>query len=268
MRLAIAALSLLVAGVTSAAGAQSATIADIMAAEGCAIGPQTEQRVSAAGLDVAALDAMVAEAEKDAQTVRTGEWIVLPPSLCKIRPPVVRSEIRLNDPEVVALTTAIDAYADLGDHGCFLDGDAIRERVQATRGWDADKATIAYLRFIAENLRSGDLAFYRTSPLQTPPGFQILTGDCADVPEIEAIRQSQALRDRAFDALIREDAPKVDCTKDRGPSYEFMASTHERKIPNAWAFFEVQMMTIGAGWYEGTNATQMGSPRPPLCRYR
>ncbi|MBK1622066.1 hypothetical protein [Afifella marina] len=268
MRLAIAAISLVVAGAASAGGAQRATIADILAAEGCAIGPHTEQRVSAAGLDVAALDAMVADAEKDAQTVRTGGWIVLPTSLCKIRPPAVRSEIRLDDPEVVALTTAIDAYADLGDRGCFIDGPAIMERVQATRGWDADKAMIEYVRFIAENLRSGDLAFYQASPFHTPPGFQILTGDCADVPEIEAIRQSQAARDREFDALIREDAPKVDCTNDTSPSYEFMASTHERKIPNAWTFFEVKVMTIGAGWYEGTNATQMGSPRPPLCRYR
>lgn len=81
-----------------------------------------------------------------------------------------------------ALTSAVDAYAEFGDLGCFLDGSELMERLQKTRGWDVHRAHLEYIRLIADNLRTGDLAFYKNDPLSTPVGFQVLTGACADVP--------------------------------------------------------------------------------------
>lgn len=257
-------------GVPGAKAAANEALADFVAAQGCAIGPATRILAGNVGLDAAAIDALAAQAEGEEGTVRTGDWIVLPPSLCSIRPPEVRSEIRLSDPEVKALTSRIDAYAESGDRGCFIDGLTIMERVQETRGWDADKANQEYLRFLAENLRSGDLAFYKNDPLSTPVGFQVLTGDCADVPEIDAIQHSQVLRDREFDNLIRADAANVVCGQDDAPSYNFMNLAQERtggENTNAWMFFEVRTMAMGGGWYFGNSATQKGAPRPPLCRF-
>lgn len=263
-------ISIAAACLSMTGAAANEALADFVAAQGCAIGPATRALAGNAGFAEEAIDALAAQADGEAGTVRTGDWIVLPPSLCSIRPPEVRSEIGLGDPELKALTSRIDAYAESGERGCFIDGPALMERVQETRGWDADKANQEYLRFLAENLRSGDLAFYKNDPLSTPVGFQVLTGDCADVPEIDAIQRSQALRDREFDDLIRADAANVVCGQDEAPSYHFMNLVQERtgsENTNAWMHFEVRMMAMGGGWYVGNSATQKGTPRPPLCRF-
>ena len=254
----------------SAAEAKTGTLIDIMAAQGCAIGPPTRLLATQAGFGDDAIDALVAEADAMAGTIRTGEWVVLPSSLCRIQPPEIRSEIRIDDPEVKTLTSAIDEYAEFGDRGCFLDGTELMERLQRTRGWDVERAYLEYIRFLAENLRTGDLAFYESDPISTPPGFQILTGSCADVPEIDAIRHSQALRNREFDTLVREDAPNVVCGKDSSPSHLFRQIVQERiggANKNAWLSAEVTFIAIGAGWYFGSGATQKGTPRPPLCYF-
>jgi len=266
----IAAICLLTATGSGRAAANE-TLTDFISAQGCAIGPATLVRAAEAGHGHDAIDALIKQADATDETIRTGDWIVLPSSICRIQPPDVHSKIQITDPEVAALTSDIDGYAKLGDRGCFLDGPGLMERVQVTRGWDRNRANLEYMRFLAENLRTGDLAFYTNDPLSTPPGFQILRGDCADVPEIDAIRQSQALRDREFDALIREDAANVICGRDDSPSYRFMDLVMRRtrgENTNAWMVFEVKIMTIGGGWYVGNSATQKGTPRPPLCRFQ
>lgn len=244
-------------------------VEDFLVGQGCAIGPGTLALAAKEGIPSGAIEAVLAEAEGDADVVRTGDWVVLPPRLCTIRPPVVKSRIGMSDPEVKAATSAIDAYAEFGDIGCFLEGPGLAERVQATRGWDADMANREYLQFLAENLGNGNLAFYRDTALSTPPGIQVLTGDCANVPNIEEIRASLDLRDRYLDQLIREDAEGVSCESDEAPSYIFMDRVAERtkgKNTNAWLFAEVRFIAMGAGWYEGVSATEKGRPRPPLCR--
>jgi hypothetical protein len=40
------------------------------------------------------------------------------------------------------------------------------------------------------------------------------------------------------------------------------------KAPNAWIGFEITVIAMGAGWYEGMSPTRKGRPRPPLCLRR
>lgn len=252
------------------ATAEREPLIDFIVAQGCAVGSATRVLANDAGYGDDEIDALIAQAGALAGTIRTGDWVVLPTSLCRIRPPEVRSEIRIDDTDVEALTSAIDAYAEFGDRGCFLDGSGLMERTQRTRGWDLERAYLEYVRFLAENLRTGDLAFYKNDPRSTPAGIQILTGPCADVPQIDAIRRSQALRDREFDTLIRTDAPNVVCGRDSSPSYLFPKIVQERtggEDTNAWLSAEVRFIAIGAGWYIGSGATQKGIPRPPLCHF-
>ncbi len=263
--------AVLLIAVSSSSGAAVAQedLDRFLAAQGCAVGPMTGILADEAGLDRDALDAIVARATADPATVRTGDWAILPPSLCVIRPPEVKSRIDVEDPEVTASTSAIDAHAEFGALGCFLDGPAMLERIRASRGWSADQAHLEYMRFLAENLRSGDLAFYGNDPLSTPIGFQLLTDRCANVPQIDDIREAQALRDENFDAVIRADAADVICGRDQSPGPRFMSIVQQQtdgRNTNAWLASEFTFMTMGAGWYTGQSATEPGTPRPPLCR--
>jgi hypothetical protein len=36
---------------------------------------------------------------------------------------------------------------------------------------------------------------------------------------------------------------------------------------NAWTMMDRLVLAIGAGWVEGLNATERGTPRPPICSY-
>lgn len=270
IKFSLAAVCLMVVATPGATATESKSFEHFMASQGCAIGPQTRTLAEHAGHTPDAIDALLTQAERADGTVHTGDWVVLPPSLCTIRPPDVRSRIRLDDPEVKELTSNLDAYNEYDGRGCFIDGE-ISQRVQETRGWSAETAHREYLRFIAENLAAGHITFYNTDPLRTPAGMLVLTGDCADVPDIENIRQSQAVRDRELDALIRADAENVICGEERGPSYHFMNLLKERagdESTNAWTFFEVQLMAMGGGWFEGTSGTRQGVARPPMCRFK
>ncbi|MBK1623973.1 hypothetical protein [Afifella marina] len=269
-KIAVIPVFMLIAGMGIANAAPKQDLVDFFVEQGCAIGPLTRAVARSAGFSNADIDALVAEADDTAETIRTGDWIVLPTSLCRISPPDVRSEIRLDDPEVQAVTTSIDAYAEYDEIGCFLSGQEITERVQETRGWGQEKAFREYLRFLAENLRSHDITFYSDDMLKTPPGFQVLTGDCADVPNIEDIRRSQVLRDQEFDTLVRADSREVVCLRDDAPSYRFMELAEKLtggENSNVFMSFEVKLMALGGGWFVGTSATQKGAPRPPLCRF-
>ncbi|KQN77601.1 hypothetical protein [Devosia sp. Leaf64] len=270
MKRALFALCCLFAQIPGASAALAEDLDDFLVGQGCAIGPETTDLAVAAGFSADALSAVVTEAEDDPETFRTGDWIVLPPTLCVIAPPAVKSQIRIDDPEVVAVTSGIDDYAKFGERGCFLDGPGLPSTVQQTRGWDAETTNTEYMRFLAENLRAGTIAFFKDDPLSTPVGIQVLTGECADVPNISEIRANQALRDRYFDDLIRENATKVGCEEDGGPGIAFMELAAERtkgKNTNAWLFAEVRFIAMGAGWYAGMSATERGTPRPPLCNY-
>lgn len=266
----LAVLVLLAVGLSSGRAAMGGEVDAFLVGQGCAIGPGTIALAAEAGVGAAAIEDLLAEADGSSETIRTGDWIVLPSSLCTLRVPDVASRVRMDDPEVKSVTSGIDEFAEYGDYGCFLAGEGLARRLEMTRGWEADTANREYLRFLAENLGNGNLAFYKDTPLSTPAGIQVLTGDCADVPNIDAIRASQALRDRFFDRLIRQDAAQVACETEDFPSLEFadrVARETKGKNTNAWLFAELRFISMGAGWYEGLSATEKGRPRPPLCHF-
>lgn len=246
-------------------------LVSFFANQGCAIGPSTREAAVSAGFTPEAINELTKEARADGATVQTGEWLVLSPLICQLLPPTITSEIRLTDPEVIRAISEIDVYAATGDPGCFLDGSLIYNDVQVTRGWDSDKANIEYLRFLGASFLSGDLAFYSDSPLRTPPGPVVTTGECADIPLMPEIKPNHALMIKHFASLVTTSAAKTLCENGAGAlmlEWNNAASDlTDDKVTNAWIGFEIQLIAMGAGWFEGASATNKGTPRPPLCHY-
>lgn len=203
---------------TVAVSAAESQIAEFFAGQGCAIGPATRLLALAEGFDQRAIEALVETARADPDSIETGGWMVMSTALCEIRPPQVRSELRLSDLEIQSRTTAIDAYED--EPGCFLHADGLYEELLTTRGWSPDRANTEYLRFLAENLVSGDLAFYSDDPLRTPAGLQLTGGNCANVPIMGEIVRSHESLINNFDQLIRIDMANAVCGSDSAPSWQ------------------------------------------------
>lgn len=263
------ALGLMLSGHTASAE-QTEPLADFMGPRGCAIGPPTRAFIVKAGYGNGAIEELISQAETDPQTVRTGEWIVLPPNLCRIQPPDVRSEIHIDDPDVKVITSRMDTYAKDGLRGCFLFGPTIMDVVQKTRGWDKAKAYFEWILFAAENLRAGKLAFYGTDPAKPPPGFLVLTGDCANIPEIDAIRRSQTLRDREFDFFIRANASDVICGQGRSSSPRAIEIIHARvgdENTNRWMAIEIAALGTVFGQLMNTGDPNEGMLNPPFCHF-
>lgn len=239
---------------------------DFFAGQGCAIGPATRAAARQAGLEAAAIDALAEAAAGNPGTIRTGDWLVLPPDMCRMRPPDIESEIALTDPEVAASITPIDEYESLGGWGCFLDMDRLLERLPAERGWSKERAYAAYRQLVAGGLARGELAFFSTDPLVTPWGIQVVTGDCgADLPDIDLIRADHDHLVANFDAIIRASAVGTECTY--GAIGTFFPFEEDKAPPNVWTGFQAMLITLGAGWQEGISLTEKGVPRPPLCQY-
>ena len=245
------------------------SLLEFFAGQGCAIGPTTRAAAIAAGYSSHEIDLLGARAWPDSGTVWTRGWLVLPPSICQIRLPEVNSLIQFSDPEVIASLSAPDAYE--GEPGCFLSGDILQEQVQKTRNWDKDTAFIEYLRFLSASLLSGDLAFYSDDPLRTPAGFIVAKGKCSDIPLMPEIKRNHALLIKHFDAFIRANAAEITCAYGEtimGAKWHDIADTiTDGKNSNAWLSFEFLIIEMGAGWYEGINFTNHGTPRPPVCHY-
>lgn len=249
---------------------QARSLADFLGPQGCSIGPPTRALAEEAGFGNDEIDALIAQAASDPQTVRTGEWIVLPPSLCRIQPLDVRSEIRFDDPDVKVITSRTDTYDEAGLHGCFLFGPTIMDVVRKTRGWDKARAYLEWVRFAADNLRTGKLAFYGTDPAKPPPGFLVLTGDCANIPEIEAIRRSQAIRDREFDFFVRANAADVICGQGRSISPradEIIQSRADGENTNRWMAIEIAALGTAVAQASAAHASKDGMHRPPFCHF-
>ncbi|OIS90526.1 hypothetical protein [Brucella cytisi] len=87
--LAAAALLTVQMSVTGAAAGEA--LVDFFATQGCVIGPSTYALARAEGFEARAIDALVEQAGKDPETVRTVDWLVLSRAACTIRPPLPRS---------------------------------------------------------------------------------------------------------------------------------------------------------------------------------
>ncbi|WP_027966015.1 hypothetical protein [Halomonas halocynthiae] len=257
--------------------ADSKGIDDFFAGEGCAIGPTTRHAALAEGFQESDIDALVSAAKLDEQTVVTGEWVVLPPDMCTIRLPSPLGALALSDPEVMAATSSTSAYYNSGtyrnteDLGCFLSSPKLHDSLRQSRGWDDHTISIEYTRMLGRAIAQGNAAFYSDSPLRTPPGYQILKGNCANVPAMPEIRESNAFLRDHFDGLVRALGQSLACDSDVNliMTYnENVAGTLQENTPfNAWRGLEIMTVAMGAGWYENMSATAPGAPRPPLCHY-
>lgn len=265
---------------STTAATSPTTVHDFFANQGCAIGPTTRSAALDAGFQERAIDALISTAKLDGQTIMTGDWIVLSPNKCTIRLPNPTSALALSDKEVMTATSSPgayyndldwEAYSDKEDWGCFLSSQSLHENLRRSRPWDEDTISLEYQRLIGGAIAMGHASFYSSSPLRTPPGYQILTGDCANVPMMHEIRASyEFLRDN-FDPLIRTLARSLTCDSSASPVTVYtddVADTFENETPpNALLGMDIMTIAMGAGWYEGMSATTQGTPRPPLCHY-
>ena len=265
------ALGFLVAGLNLAHAETDAVdeLVDFLAGQGCAIGPATRDAAIAAGFTAEEIDAYAGAALSEGSAAREGEWVVLPPETCEIRPPEITPAIKLSDPEVMAAISAIDEYE--GDPGCFLDREKLDKNLTASRDWDANMLFQEYIRLVAASLISGDMTFYSDTPLATPVGFSFLGGECSKVPQMNEIRQGHDFIIENFDAIVRELGSQTICEHRASPHYtEELSNTKwltNGDTPNAWFGFEVMIIAFGAGWQEGMTDTEKGMPRPPMCHY-
>lgn len=242
-----------------------AALIDLLGPLGCAIGPSTKGIIQEAGFSEADIQDVAAKALLDGNASIEGEWTILADSICTIDFPTVDAPIGWDDPEVQAAIGAIDEYPD--DPGCFLRGQELYETLQDTRGWDVDRAIWAYIQLLSEGLARGELRFYGTSPLRTPPSFQVMVGACADVPNADELAESRAIFVENFDAMVRIGAQDTMCKAGVTPGLLDPARLPNPNQTNAWAFMEMTFIAMGGGWFDGISGTQKGTPRPPLCVY-
>jgi hypothetical protein len=249
---------------------------DFMGAHGCTFGADSRKAAESVGFGAATIDALVATALTNGTASQQGDYVVLDATVCTIRLPDIQSAYTVASPEILAITSAIDAYASDGQPGCFaLDA---ASAFDALRGGERGAGFFDFIHFVGAGLILGDLRFYAPTPLATPVSFQVLTSDCAKVPNIEAIRRSHAFIASGFGDYIRALGAEMPCNaagfganasafaaRIQGADPD-LASEDQSEI-NAWLFFEYEIIAMAAGWHQGLTGTEKGEPRPPLCHY-
>ena len=250
MRAGLTVLALIAAG-PAAAG----SILDRYAPHGCAIAPD------------AARPEQAQRALANGQAQEQGGWLVLGPEVCTMVPPDIETALKATDEDVAPFFSAFDKYPD--SPGCFLDAEALQRILKVTRGWTEERAYMEYIRSVAAGIFSGELRFYKDTPLATPVGFQLTTGTCGDVPSAKELRESHADMIESFDPFIRSNAPYIPC--EYGKQFdnvgwaERYADLGQGAILNAWHSFEITFALMGSDWIEGVSLTEKGTPRPPVC---
>lgn len=239
---------------------------------GCVVGPQERMSPETSGY-YPRLREMAQTALAEGQAEQQRDWIVLGPEACTILPPVINSAYDITSPVVQRGIGAIDAHAEYDVYGCFISGEDMQRELMSQENLTADAAVVAYIGVLADGVRSGQVSFFSDDPLRTPIGFQVLTGVCADVPDIAEIRRSQVLMLEHFDTLVRDNATRVACDAEGNTISvttdvaQTLAEVTDGEAVNAWVMMDMLMLALGAGWVEGTSATERGTPRPPLCSY-
>lgn len=269
-------LAALLATLATPAVAADPALVDFLAGQGCTIGADSRAAALAAGFDAAALDALADEALAEGRASREGAYVVLDAQTCTIRLPDIASAYSVNSPEIRAVTSAIDAFAAGGDPGCFVVDAPFA--FDALKGGELGAGFADYIAFVGAGLISGDLRFYSPSPLRTPVSLQNVTGACAEVPNIQAIRRSHDALAKGFDGYIRLKGAEATCGTDdwAAQAMDFAIAVQgvdpasdpaTRPEINAWLWFEYDLIAMAAGWREGMTGTEKGVARPPLCHY-
>ncbi|GHC58417.1 hypothetical protein [Neogemmobacter tilapiae] len=275
MKIGFALIPLLVL-TTSPVAADQAELLEFMGGQGCTFGADSRAAAVEAGFAEADIDALTTTALLDGAANQEGAYVVLSEELCTIRLPDIPSRYKTTSPEIVAITSAVDAFVADGDHGCFL-----LEPIEAFdkfKGGAKGAGYLDYLRFVASAMVAGDLTAYGTDPLHIFPGFQVVTGNCAQIPHIQDIQRSHQTLAFVFGPMIRKVGAERECGDDDryvlndAHSAELLRRQKVAQLgfvpANEWMWAEVTFIAIGAGWYENMTATEMGTPRPPLCHYR
>lgn len=267
----IAALTV-AAGLAGPAQADRSFLTHFMGGQGCAVGPEAamaahlpSDRMYPALLDFA--EAALAEGNAE----RQGDWIVLGPEICTIRLPKIEAAFDLDDPVVERAFGPIDEFAEYEDYGCYLNVDALFDGLRSDYGLGDDRLMQVYADLVAKGVVEGTITFYSDDVLVTPPGFQRISGACADLDGIADIRRSQALLRENFDQIVRANAAAVTCAPSSSAVDMVVGRTvtelAEGQPANVWGLMEVLMLGISAGWVEGASLTERGTPRPPICSY-
>jgi hypothetical protein len=277
------ALVLLACLSAQAAHADDAELLAFLGGHGCTIGIDSREAADEAGFDADQIDALVSTTLANGKADQQGQYVVLDQDICTIRLPDVQSDYTIASPEILAITSAIDAYAADGQPGCFL-GDALFV-FDGLKGGKSGAGFADFIAFIGAGIIAGDLRFYSPSVLRTPVGFQNVRGPCAAVPDIEVINRSYSALATGFGGYVRALGAEVPCNDDQNEGlsydtsvmarytatvqgYDLAADEQDQPNINAWLWFEYDLITMAAGWHEGMTGTERGTPRPPLCHYR
>jgi hypothetical protein len=266
--------------VAGAARADEAALLQFMGGQGCTFGVESRAAAVEAGFSGADIDALIDQTLANEAAQREGGYVVLGESVCDIRVPDPDSPFAVSSPEIVPMTSGINDFAADGFPGCFLVDPS--GAFDALAGQGPGSGFLDYARFVGTGIAAGRISFYGNSPLTVPPGFQIIDGPCADVPNIAAIRRRQATLQVVFGVMIRDMGEANVCGPDASPSATIEQMDTLIRFQggdpddlqnvgdgvNAWMWMEIFMLTIAAGWYEGMTGTEKGTPRPPLCHYR
>lgn len=257
-------------------------LSEFMGAHGCTLGADSRAAAEAAGFGTEAVEALVAESLADGRAAQEGNYVVLDETICTIRLPVIESAYSVSSPEIIAITSAVDAFAGDDAAGCFLDDPVAL--FDTLKGGPAGAGFSDFISFVGAGLIEGDLRFYSPSILKSPFGFQSLAGPCANVPEREDIDRSHAALVTGFGAYVRALGAETPCDGDKAASLPFDQSVMARFTAtvqgvdpedqdpnrpniNAWLWFEYDLIAMAAGWHEGMSGVEKGTPRPPLCHY-
>lgn len=267
MRAALA-LSLLLATPTSA----NPELLDFMGGQGCTFGADSRAAAVAAGFAEADIDALTATSLAESDAEQQGAYVVLERQICTIRlPGGISSPYSVASPEIVAITTPIDAFASEGQPGCFLTNP--RAAFEALGLDERD-----FFRFVAAGILSGDLRQFGQDPLTVPKGLRVISGDCAATTDIEAIRSSHVRLQSVFGEYVRQMGERMPC-EGPFPSINWTVPTSDilqgadPTYPydprpahyNAWLWLEYSLIFTAAGWQE--RRRDPGEARPPLCHY-
>jgi hypothetical protein len=225
------------------------------------------------------IERLVDQSLAEGTAQREGNYVVLSESVCDIRVPDLSSPYSASSPEIVAMTSEPGVFAADGFPGCFLNDPS--GAFDALRGEGEGSGFLDYIRFVGAGIAAGELSFYGTSPVSVPPGFMVVQGTCAEIPQKDDIQRSQLMLQALFGPMIREMGEENTCGPEAMPTatIEQMDALIRRQGGdpesvenvgdgvNAWIWMEIFMLTAAAGWHEGMSATEKGTPRPPLCHY-
>ncbi|WP_375281764.1 hypothetical protein [Pseudooctadecabacter sp.] len=254
-------------------------LTDFLGGQGCTIGAESSAAARDAGFTSAQILALAEAALASGNAARHGNYVVLDADICTIGLPQIPSRYTVDTPDIRAASPYIREVYDLGgtetvDEGCFLGGGS--DLFRSLEGGDPKAGFEAYMAFIGSGLIAGDLRFYEISPLKTPAGFQIMTGEaCAAVANADDIARSHAFIDSGFADYVRFVGANTPCGENvtfqatqyiaQMQGFDFDRDLLDQPRINAWLALEFDFITRAAGWYEGMTDTDRGAPRPPLC---